>query len=93
MLCHSNPMNHPPDQRQLELDLFPGEPWGGRSPRVLTKGYSPLFLRQKPPKAMRLVEVGDQLELWPVEGPGRNKSPHRLSVGAPSLLELLEGGS
>ncbi len=54
---------HDGDPAQLELNLFPGEPWGGRSPRALTKGSNALFLRPEPPSH----EVGyadpDQLEL------------------------------
>ncbi len=73
---------------QLELDLFPGEPWGGHSPRGLTRARSPLFLRPEPPG--HEVEVDPlQLVLWsgPVR-PHRDKKLLERSPGAPSLLPL-----
>ncbi len=77
------------DSEQLNLDLFPGEPWNGRSPRALTRVGSGLFLRPEPPKATRCMVDPGQLEMWPSQGPHRKRSVGRVvSAGAPSLLPL-----
>jgi len=79
----------PRDGDQLRLALFVDVAWDGRSPRVLTKGFIPLFLRRKPPPHEVFFDE-DQLELWPIERPHRKKSPDRVvSVGAPSLFDRL----
>ena len=75
---------------QLELALFEELPWQGRSPRVLTKGFIPLFLRQKPPSHEVFFDP-EQLELWPIDRPHREKSLRRKAPGA-SLLLPLKGG-
>jgi len=72
---------------QFELDLFPGVPWGGRSPRSLTRVGSGLFSRQEPP--------GHEVEMDPAQLeliPGGKVAIRDLvlppAVGAPSLLPL-----
>ena len=76
---------------QLELDLFQGVPWDGRSPRGLTKVSGRLFLRRKPPRhEVRLDAV--QLEIWPNQFSHTEKRGPQPKAGAPSLLEhLLKG--
>ena len=57
------------DSDQLELDM--GEPWGGRSPRGLTKGFSLRKLRHGPGEPERFTRrqkdaptKGRNLQLW-----------------------------
>ncbi len=75
------------DGDQFVLDLFPGVPWAGRSPRALTRVGSGLFLRRKPPG--HEVEVDPrQLSLWQASvGAIREKSTGA-ERGAPPLLPL-----
>ena len=49
---------------QLELDLFPGEPWNGHSPRGLTRVALGVIFEPKVPRAMRLAEDCVQLDFW-----------------------------
>jgi len=53
-----------------QLDLPFGEwlrePWGGKSPRVLTRGYILLYLRREPLKDDRFFKDPNQLEMFPV---------------------------
>ncbi len=76
------------DGDQFELDLFVGEPWGGHSPRGLTRARSGLFLRQEPPG--HEVEADPaQLVLWPGSvRPSCEKKPQQ-AAGASSLLPLI----
>ncbi len=75
----------PRDGDQLRLDLFAGVPWDGQSPRALTRGFIPLFLRQKPP-SHEVFLIHEQFELWPIDRPPREEGPRRvLSVGAHSF--------
>ncbi len=75
----------PPDGDQLRLDLFPGEPWDGRSPRALTKSAQGLYLRPEPPRhEVMHVRLGDGQGLWP-EGPHGEKGRRR-SLPAASLV-------
>ena len=78
---------HHPDSDQLELGLFPGEPWGGRSARVLTRGFKWLYLRPEPPRH-EVYKDPEQLELWQVEVATLKEGVRRVSPGAPFLLEL-----
>ena len=52
-----------------QFDLFPEEverlPWGGQSPRALTRINSGLFLRREPQKDDRFFVDSDQIEIWP----------------------------
>jgi len=61
-------------------------PWGGRSPRALTKGRLALFLRREPLKDERFFVDPDQLELFPAA------KKRRVSLPAPSLLPLPRKG-
>jgi len=74
----------PHDGDQLRLDL-PGVcdlPWGGLSPRVLTRGYNLLSLRPEPPAVSAVVQDPDQLELFEAVAEVER------SEGAPTLLPL-----
>ena len=68
------------DLWQAELD---GLPWGGQSPRVLTRSYKSLFLRREPQKDDCFFVDPEQLELFPaaITGPPQYE-------GAPSLYLL-----
>ena len=80
-------MDTPHDSVQLELDLFPGVPWNGRCPRVLTRGVLGLFLRPEPPRHEVFFDP-EQLEFWPVNRPHRKRG-RRAVPPAPSLLQSL----
>ena len=73
---------------QLSLDLFPGEPWGGRSPRGLTRvTASVIFEPARPPHEVFFDP--EQFELWRADGAHGVKGVRRvLSPGAPTLLPL-----
>ena len=73
------------DGDQLDLELFRDEPWGGQSPRVLTRGFRALSLRPEPPRHEVFFDP-EQLVLWPIDGPHRARAPE-LGSGAPLLLE------
>jgi len=70
---------------QLEMTLFPGEPWEGRSPRGLTRvGLGLIF------KALAVESASDyvdplQLDLFPRR---RQRTIYSGSAGAPTLLPL-----
>ena len=72
---------------QLELDLFVGVPWGGHSPRGLTRAKNTLFFRPEPDRH-EVQPDSAQLELWgvPVKPP-RGKRP-RQAAGASLLLPV-----
>jgi len=70
---------------QLELNLFPGVPWNGRSPRVLTRGHLGLILKAKLGGESRFFADANQLELFE-RGARKARSP--LSEGASPLLPL-----
>jgi len=78
------------DSDQYELDLFPGVPWSGRSPRGLTRAGKGLFLRPEPPS--HEVDVDPlQLELWSeAVRPRKSKEPPIQRTGASLLLPLKE---
>ncbi len=78
------------DGDQLELDLFPGVPWNGHSPRGLTKGRMVLYSKRE--RQGHEVDVDPmQLSLWAVSvRPPRDKRP-RQAAGAPLLLPLKKG--
>ena len=73
-----------------QYDLFPEEvgrlPWGGRSPRGLTRGANLLYLRREPQKDERFFVDPEQTDLFPaaITGPLQYE-------GAPLLLEVLDG--
>ena len=77
----------PREGDQFVLDLFKGVPWGGRSPRGLTRVQIVLSLRREPPGR----EVGvdpTQLLLWPEARKAAGKRARRPEAGAPPLLPL-----
>ena len=76
----------PPDGDQLKLGLWRDQPWDGLSPRALTRGYSFLFLRQKPPRHEVFFDP-EQLEFWPVDRATQMEEPPPFLAGAPLLLE------
>ena len=71
-----------------QLDLWQAEvdalPWGGRSPRSLTRGARALFLRREPEKDARKLVTAIQIDFFtaPIKGP--------LYEGAPLLIPLLQ---
>ena len=74
---------------QLVLDLFADEPWGGQSPRSLTRGYKPLFLRSEPHRHEVMDERDpNQYDLWGRMVHTERKLPRRSGGGASSLLPL-----
>jgi len=73
---------------QYVLDLFPEEPWHGRSPRALTRVGKGLFLRQEPPPGDVLDELDPrQLDMWRHRR-GTEKRVVERSSAAPLLLPL-----
>ncbi len=80
------------DGDQFDLDLFPGVPWNGRSPRGLTRVGIGLFLRPEPPRH-ELMDERDprQFDLWRRMGHTEKKASRGTSRGAPSLLPLKKG--
>ena len=80
----SAPRQRIKDMIQLELDLFAGEPWGGHSPRALTKAALAFIFKPQGAKARALFKDPDQLELWAAK---KKRGPRRVvSPGAPSLI-------
>ncbi len=73
---------------QLELglsDVRKAVPWGGRSPRSLTRVRKALFLRQEPQKDACFFVDQNQIDMFPeaIEGPPQYG-------GAPLLVPLKE---
>ncbi len=58
-------------------------PWGGRSPRALTKGYERFILKTQGAKGCPPFRDPAQFELWPAG----QKGPQVLYLGAPLLVE------
>ena len=78
------------DGDQFELDLFPGVPWRGHSPRGLTRVRSGLFLRPEP--ACHEVQTDStQLDFWPGGSKATKRKRPPPAEGA-SLLLLLKSG-
>jgi len=73
---------------QLEMDLFPGEPWGGRSPRGLTRVGLGLFSKRER-QGHEVEKDPAQLDAWglPTKATQRKRAPEQ-SSGAPPLLPL-----
>jgi len=83
-------MNLSVNSDQLRLRLFDDLPWDGVSPRFLTRGFIPLFLRQKPPSHEVFFDP-EQLELWPEASATQREEPQPelVRVGASLLLKHL----
>jgi len=79
-------VNSPMNSDQLNLDLWPGVPWGGQSPWSLTRSHSSLFLRQKPPSHEVFFDP-EQLELWPLTLATKKERAPLVLRGASLLLE------
>jgi len=78
-------VSSPLDARTLQLDLFLDAariPWGGRSPRALTKAAQLLFSKHGGEKSMSDFVDGDQIEIWPTD---KNGPPSSFG-GSPLLL-------
>ncbi len=81
----------PPEGDQLVLPGFEEflvgahrEPWGGRSPRALTRGYGRFILKTQGEKKRERFGFGDQVEMWPE----LEKGPQLVfQLGAPLLIE------
>jgi len=77
------------DGDQLSLDLFPGIPWDGRSPRGLTRVGSGLFLRPEPPGHGVMIERDPlQYDLWRPMVHSEAEALRPVGRGAPTLLPL-----
>ncbi len=61
-------------------------PWGGRSPRELTRTHSLFIFKTQGGKSLSGDDCGDQLELWPITKKGRPRYS-----GAAPLLPLPKG--
>ena len=71
---------------QLELGLYPGEPWQGRSPRGLTRVHLGVILKPEAEKSVSdLVLDPCQYDLFPAAI--KDLPPH-IWGGSPSLLPL-----
>jgi len=72
-----------PNVDQCELDLFPGEPWNGRSPRALTRvGLGLIFTAQA--DGARVILCPLTFDLFP----RRRQRLKQQSRTAPTLLPL-----
>ncbi len=69
------------NSEQLELDLFPGEPWDGKSPRALTRGRLLFILKPGGAKSMRDEVDPLQYDMWPTA----TNAPRFVYRGAPLL--------
>ncbi len=74
---------------QLELDLFPGEPWNGRSPRGLTRAGEVVYFKRERGATRSMDPL--QLEIWPVPPRATRKRRSRPAAGASTLLPLKGG--
>ena len=71
------------DAVQLELDLWPGEAWSGKSPRALTRvGLGLIFTARA--EGSRVILDPTQLDLFP----RRRQRLKQQSRTAPTLLPL-----
>ncbi len=75
------PGRSPRVSSQLELELYPGEPWGGRSPRGLTRAALGLIFKPQGVKSVSDFVDPAQLELFELD-----KGSSLFEGGAPSLL-------
>ncbi len=75
---------------QLELDLFPGVPWNGRSPRGLTKVKIGLYLRREPGGHEVYLDPA-QLDFFRGRSKATMNKRPRQTAGASLLLPLKAG--
>ena len=73
------------DLWQLEVDVLP---WGGRSPRSLTKAQISLFLKRERQERERFFADPSQVDMFR----RRRKKAPREYLGAPSLVPLPRRG-
>jgi len=73
---------------QFDLDLFPGVPWGGRSPRGLTRVRLGLIFNARAEEPRGFSRDQAQLVLWPVSKKPRRRKRLQQAAGAPTLLPL-----
>ncbi len=77
-------------QEQLELGLFRGEPWEGRSPRGLTRGHLGVILKPEAAKSTSAIRDPLQVNLFErrlAQGKGvEGRRPE--APCAPTLLPL-----
>ena len=71
----------------LSLGVGHSLPWGGRSPRALTRGYERFTLKAQAEKSASGFLDPEQCDLWLP----KNKAP-RIYRGAPLLVPLKGGG-
>ena len=75
------------EQQELKLDdVRLRLPWGGRSPRVLTRGHSFSIFKAQAAKRTTDFDNDEQLELWPE--PAEEGPEVLVYFGAPSLLPV-----
>ncbi len=86
-------MDHTHDSEQLELDLFPGEPWHGRSPRGLTRARLGLIFKPQGVRPRGFSRDHMQLEIWPVTSKAARRKMPQEAPGASTLLPLPLKGS
>ena len=85
-------MNSPRDSDQLELSLFEGVPWEGRSPRALTR----VGLTREAEVSIFPSRAGghevfvdpEQYGLWPTDDPYESQGRRGVAPGAPLLVEV-----
>ena len=87
------PPPHDGDQLRLALPGVVDLPWGGVSPRTLTRGWALTqegldrgLIFQARAARHAVHEVKGQYDLWPTEGPPSHKRP--IYDGAPLLMEI-----
>ena len=71
-------------EKQLELELFPGEPWGGRSPRALTSARLRFIFKPEAQEHERFFVDPRQVEIWPAG----ERLVRRTSPSASTLIPL-----
>ncbi len=78
-------MNSPLISEQLQLKLFPGVPWDGRSPRALTRAGSGFILKPEAHRHEVFFADPDQYDLFCKTGHKDGGAPP-IYGGAPLLL-------
>jgi len=87
-------MNLRGDGDQFELDLYPGVPWAGRSPRGLTRvGLGFIFNAERPSHEVMNERDPRQLDFFRKMGHTDANLPAHVWGGSPSLLPLVRPGS